>query len=487
MKILELLLENYKTVRDKWIKSGVDASDVDQTITQYRELVNLSRISDNQKNIDWWSKTPFAEFKSFVNAQLLSPSITQVKRKKVVGRSITVNENKYKDWLIVIPLDRDASCFYGKPTDWCISKQNVGHFEDIFYYQKNILIFCINKITNNLWALASDTPEIFNIYDQQDNEISPESFIKQTGINPYDLVKEVYQEHGEQIQSELDSIDQARNTVVRWMRNTIPRDRDSQVEDALMRLNHINWTTQYINKIGKSIGPQHFPEKLLRTLFDTPLEADEEEIEEHNDKLIHAIKYIKDPSTSLQLLMVTRLPESINYIQNPSAKVQTFIVDKYPEYFHLVKNQKPEAQLIAIEKLHEPENSINNPTEAVQLKLVKKRPLSIKYLPDASISVKIAAIKTNGFAVILVHNPTHEMWKIAVDTTPSVIEKYPNPPIELQLLAVKANPDVVQKIKPSASKQAQLAAVETNPSLIWGIQNKFPETLELARKKGVDI
>lgn len=485
MKIFELLLENYKTVRNKWIKSGSDADDVDHAISQYRELANLDRISGNQKNIDWWSKTPFAEFKSFVDAQLLSPSITQVKRKKVVGRSITVKENN--EWLIVVPLDRDASCFHGKNTDWCVSKQKLGHFEDFFYDQKNILIFCINKITNGLWALASGDPDVFTIWDQQDNVISPESFTKQTGINPFDLVKEVYQEHGKQIQSELDSIDQANRYVSWWMHNVTPHERDKKIEDALMRLNHINWAVQYIIKIGKNVGPQHFPEKLTRILFDTAIDSDFDWEEQHANQVRQAIKYIKDPSDSLQLMMVELVPASIEDLPDPPLKVQMWLVNHYPELFFKIENQKEQAQLAAIKFLEKPEKSIKNPTEKVKIELVKKRPFSIGSMDNPSDIIKTTAVKSNGYAVTLIKNPSQELWRLALETTPQVIEKYPNAPVALQLLAVKANPDVVQRIKPSASKQAQLAAVEKNPSLVWGIQNKFPETLELARKKGVDI
>ena len=37
------------------------------------------------------------------------------------------------DWLVVIPLDKDASCFHGKNSDWCTTKINQGNFEDYFY------------------------------------------------------------------------------------------------------------------------------------------------------------------------------------------------------------------------------------------------------------------------------------------------------------------------------------------------------------------
>ena len=73
MKIFELLFEDYKTVRAKWVKSGADASSVDTIIAQYREMINAHRISGDQKNIDWWGKKSWEEFKSFVDAQYASP------------------------------------------------------------------------------------------------------------------------------------------------------------------------------------------------------------------------------------------------------------------------------------------------------------------------------------------------------------------------------------------------------------------------------
>ena len=489
MKIFELLFEDYKTVRAKWVKSGADASSVDTIIAQYREMINAHRISGDQKNIDWWGKKSWEEFKSFVDAQYASPSVTQVKRKKVVGKSITVREDN--EWLIVIPLDREASCFHGKDSDWCVSKPRLGHFEDYFHRQ-DILVFCINELTGGMWAIlvhyANDKLFFLELFDEEDKEISQEEFLEQTGINAHDLARQIYKDHYAEIKTELTNIDKANRYVSWWLQNNkTPVERDKKVELMLSKLNNMGYILQYITAIGKSLGPQHFPEKISRVLFDTMLDNDFDWETQYRENLKNALPYIKDPSDSLQLMMVEKIPEIISSLENPPLKVQLWILENAPVLFSTIKNQKEDAQLAAIKYLNQPEKSIKNPTEKVQLELIKKRPLYIANVENPSDVMKMTAIKINGYAVTLIDNPTLEMWKIAIKITPGVIERYPNPPLDLQLIAVNSNPGVVQKIKPFAAKEAQIAAIKKQPTLIWGIQKPFPEAIELAQKFGVDI
>jgi hypothetical protein len=91
--------------------------------------------------------------------------------------------------LIVIPLDKDASCFYGKNTSWCTTKPFQGYFENYFYDESITLIYFIRKSDGGKWAIAVGKNTI-QYFDVEDNEIENAfNFKHQTGLNPKPFIK----------------------------------------------------------------------------------------------------------------------------------------------------------------------------------------------------------------------------------------------------------------------------------------------------------
>jgi hypothetical protein len=129
-----IFVEGYKEATAEFTTASNDKAEVDKVIAQYRELVNRNQVKGDEKNIDWWRKQGWDKFKEFVSSKSQEKSITQVKRSKDEGDSHTIAENA--TWLIVVPLDKDASCFHGKYTDWCTSKPFQPILNNIFIKTK---------------------------------------------------------------------------------------------------------------------------------------------------------------------------------------------------------------------------------------------------------------------------------------------------------------------------------------------------------------
>lgn len=191
MRLMELikntLYEGFKEVSSKFMSEINDQDEVSKYINLYKELSKKNQLSGDEKNIDLWGKKPFNEFKHFVDQKSNQQTKTSVKRSKNVGKSITLFENE--EWLIVVPLNQDASCYHGKNTDWCTAKPNDNYFSKYFFNNDITLIYLLKIQTGEKWAIAyhnqEDTMELF---DERDNSMFNGDFVEETGIYPKAIV-----------------------------------------------------------------------------------------------------------------------------------------------------------------------------------------------------------------------------------------------------------------------------------------------------------
>lgn len=203
MLLRNFIVEGYKEVTIKFVAQGLDSAQVKKTLEQFRDLVDRNQVQGQERNIDWWAKnSTFADLTKFLQQKSLDTTKSQLKRGKALGRSVTIMETP--QWLVVIPLDKDASCFHGRDSDWCTTKRNQNHYEDYFYNREIILIYCINKLTGQRWAIANykhvdfedddiNLQELKNnkwaeLFDQKDNKLTVQEFQKQTGLDPLHLM-----------------------------------------------------------------------------------------------------------------------------------------------------------------------------------------------------------------------------------------------------------------------------------------------------------
>ena len=265
MLIRELLVEGYREVESKFVASGADINSVKNTLDQFRNLVNKNQIQDykdekgkiqNIRNIDWWGKNKtFDEFSKFINDKMQVPTTTQVKRSKVPGKSINLIEND--QWLVVIPLDKDASCFHGKGSSWCTTKRHQSHFENYFYRREIILIYCLNKQSGGMWAIAGhkDLSE-FEMFDQQDNSIGVVAFKQETGLDPQQLLQTAIKKHGDPIattQKEFQDKTAELSERLDGFYDNVKRD--SEIEKLLIYTKSGKYSFDYVEKLAENNIP----------------------------------------------------------------------------------------------------------------------------------------------------------------------------------------------------------------------------------------
>lgn len=189
MKLRQIteLMEGFKEAQVEFAKY-VSGEEVKDLLNRYREVVKQNRAKGDERNIDYWRKQGFEKFSEFVKNAEQAVSKRSIKRQsKDVGKAIILKETER--WLIVVPLDKSASCFYGKDTAWCTTKPFANYYEQYFYERGVTLIYFLNKETGGKWAIACHSAvSQCEYFDQEDNSISEDEFNSQTGINSAKVV-----------------------------------------------------------------------------------------------------------------------------------------------------------------------------------------------------------------------------------------------------------------------------------------------------------
>lgn len=306
------LMEGYKEVKQKFISAGTPIDDVSKVLSSFKDLVDRNQVKGDERNIDWWGKKSFDEFKSFVDDKVREKSKTQIKRKKITGKSINLIDNE--DWLVVIPLDKDASCFYGKHSDWCTTKANQAYFEKYFYDKDVILIYCLNKKTGGMWAISAqkdlDETELF---DKNDKSINKEEFKNQTGLDSKKLI-DLALSHYSKIDGSKKPYREAlvRLESVKW--NELYR-RSSQIESDIV----LSGARMYYGSYLEAVGDDASEEAKLAAVKAQP----------------SSIQFLEHPSETIQLAAVRGDGSCIEFIDKPSEAVQLAALE---EYFHSIHN-----------------------------------------------------------------------------------------------------------------------------------------------------
>lgn len=333
MRLMDFIVEGFKEVEARFVASGADPAEVKTAIASFKDLVNRNQIQDekdatgrlinNLRNIDWWGKNKtFQEFDKFIQQKSVGSTKTQVKRSKDVGRSINLHEDD--DWLIVVPLDKDASCFHGKNSDWCTTKHDQSHFEEYFYDRNIVLIYCINKQTGAKWAIADYQDVEFpdeedmdederasyeeikdngwaELFDQQDRPISHQKFNQQTGLDSEDIqgmavdrLPEIRQ-RWQTRQAQLSAIKkkQSQGAVI---------ERDTEAEREIIDAGDDASAYKYVSELGNAgvdVGVLPFKVQFLaakRTNQDS------------------IIQWIKNPDPKIVELSVGKQKNALNYL-----------------------------------------------------------------------------------------------------------------------------------------------------------------------------
>ena len=473
MRIRELLDEGYGEATTEFGQHA--ATDVvKKTINTYRDLVNRNQVQGNERNIDWWRKQGWESFAAFVNSKSTQPSATQIKRRRAAGTSITLKETD--QWLIVIPLDHEASCFHGRDTDWCTARPTGHYFDDYFLDQEVVLIYVINKTSGAKYAIASH-PRIdrMELFDRNDTSITAEQFRAATGFDPAALVRLIPINdpritHARSTRQAL--LSELKQRMSAWRRGS-DHNRDAELEALLIKSKHAVSCVDYIHSVGERHGAQEFPEIISLAAVRSGDDDDDGS----------TIIWISNPSRVVMMAAVQQNGDAIEYIKNPSPEMQLAAVQQTGYAIRHIKNPTPEMQLAAVQQNGDAIEYIKNPSPEMQLAAVKQAGYAIRYIKNPTPEMQLAAVKQTGHAIRHIENPTPEMQLAAVQQTGPAIEYIKNPSPEMQLAAVQQTGYAIRHIK-NPTPAIQLAAVRQTGDAIRYIKNPTPEAIELARTKG---
>jgi hypothetical protein len=358
---INLILEGYKEATTEFIDAS-DEQTANQYIEKYKDLVNRNIVQGQERNIDYWRKQGWERFKAFVDNKSQQMSMRQSKKGKT-GKSITLDENE--EWLIVIPLDKDASCFHGRNTSWCTTKPFQGHFESYFYREGVVLIYFIRKSDSNKWAIAvrkeaglSGFNFDIDYFDKDDDSIGKEHFDNQTGLN-----SNVY------INKAIDQSETIQKSRTEW---SALREKAEQI---------------IIDRYEENIGDVDYElEKMLFKLSNATMIHD----------YIRQVGISGEYSKPFMKFAVNTQPSYIYQFTNADESIKKDAVRGAPKIIFELKNPSKELVKIAVQGEFRIIDSIQNPDKDIQMAAVQSDGRALRYIDNAEYEVQLAAVQQDG-------------------------------------------------------------------------------------------
>jgi len=212
MRAHEILFESFPIAKKTFMSQmpdylGDDKSTiVDAYLRMYRDITKKNKIPpEHAKDIVGWTKAGWQEFQDHIDSWNNAPSKSELKKASTPAEGESINIHEDKNWLIVIPLTQNASCFHGRESNWCTTKRNQTHFSDYFLNNKVTLIYLLHKQDGSMYAIAYNNIDgESELFDKNDDEVMPDEFEQWTGFDPDKLIK-LAQKHD-------DTIDTGRET-----------------------------------------------------------------------------------------------------------------------------------------------------------------------------------------------------------------------------------------------------------------------------------
>ncbi len=231
--------EGYKEAQLEFSKQA-PSQEVNNKINQFRDLVNRNQVQGAERNIDAWRKQGWQHFNNFVTSKQGQHSKTQLKRSKVTGNQVIVRDDK--QWLIVVPLDKTASCYHGTGTEWCTASTSVNYFHNYFHKNEQNLIYVINKQTKGKWAIAVSAG-VFDIFNSRDNIIDDSQFREETGFDARELVSQAL---SMDTRSKISRTREEHNDKVKKLEQKAKnRQYDQEFEQLLLEINDSGKIVKY--------------------------------------------------------------------------------------------------------------------------------------------------------------------------------------------------------------------------------------------------
>lgn len=397
-----------------------------------------------------------------------------------VGDSHLLYEDE--NWLIVIPLDKEASCFYGDQTDkaWCFSNTNNAQFEDYFFDKQYTIIFCIQKKKKDRWALVIGKNDKLEVWDKNDKQIDQNTFEKVTGLNVKDIkAKSEAIEISTNIEKNREKYKKSIGQLESLIRNVSKGKPNLEIEKLLIYTKNAKMIKQYIDKVGASdkyslsfqFVAVNIHGDFIRFFKNTEnlvmvdaIRSNPHAIRwietyaDENVKMVavningHVIEYIKNPSEKVKLAAVTEDGLALGFIHNPSREVALAAVAQNGFALQFIENPSEETQIAAVRHNGKAIRYISNPDERVCREAVHRNGLALEYIENPSELVKLIAVRKNGNAIKFIKNPNEKTQLAAVSNNGNSIQYIHEPSERVKAVAIKENPHAMEYIHKASQK-----------------------------------
>jgi len=309
------LNEGYKEVQQKFSQEA-DPTEVASAFDVFKKLVSANRISGNERNIDWWGKQGWPAFIEYVTAIDERPSEAEQKSRTKKGNSYVLEETA--EWLIVVPLDKDASCFHGKRSDWCTTKPTQAYFEQYFRDDGITLIYFFRQSDGAMWSMAVYPEGDVDYFDQQNEQLDDEEFLEQTRLSYNKYIRMVGGETdvGQKATASRDSMNADLKTLQDYIEKleqmATPR-RSAKVETLLLKIKHQKLLGEYFELLHDATGPVEVDQQLQTLVATTARSA------------INFLKGVTSKTIRILQKQETNVRKKILNIQYPSKEAVSYI------------------------------------------------------------------------------------------------------------------------------------------------------------------
>jgi len=412
MRFFEILAENYGLAQTDFARSA-DPEEVRAAIDQYRSLVTRNQFAGQERDINYWRSQGWLKFKDRVKSVALRPTATQLKRRRVEGRSITLREDS--TWLIVVPLDKNASCFHGRDSEWCTATtSDDNRFNQYFHDLSMTLVYCIKKATGQRWAVVYDNnSSLQDIFDSNDNAISGGEFQSQTGLKLEELEDLVYRYGGVGFNARKDRVEDSRDLDRVFNRRENYTPRSPELEAKIVDLERDYYARDYLEANGKN----QYPDDLI-ILAITPSQG--AHYRDPPSEIARWFVYQSQPSKSLVRRAVRKNPPVAQYVDGLDPQLEVELIEENPEYYDLLSAPSVKAQMTLISVDPWKFEKIKNPSKEVQEAAIRAQAGNIRHIENPSEYLQMLAVEYNSEVTKYINNPSYAVIKVAVRDNNSI-------------------------------------------------------------------
>lgn len=387
-------------------------------------------------------------------------------QKSTSGRSRLLFENN--EWLVVVPLDKDSSCFYGSETEWCSAKQFHSEYEEYFYDADITLVYFLNKKSGIKFAMTIDENNSDNreYFDNDNEKISENKF--KNRIGDLELEQIVADAIGKDVTSQKEINRKKYRESIRKIDRLIPLvergKHNIEIENLLVFTKNRERVKEYLKTVGPS---DNYRVELQLVAV---------------NQLGKLVRYFRNPPELVLLDAITQNPRTIKWIKNPSEKLQLTAVSKNGSVLEYIDNPTEKTKIEAVSDDGLAIRYINNPSREVKMAAVQNNGFAIQFIKNPDDKIQLAAVKHNGKAIRYIENPIEKVQAVSVNKNGLAVEYIENPSERIQLIAVSRNGRALQFFE-EPSERVKLAAVMNNGNAIQFIDNPSPVIKRAAVKQ----